>query len=288
MVVPYDTSRIFTRDAIRRAGTNGLGAAPRGGRRRVISMRGMGAIVPYDTQRIYKWQRNSGANLNGLGAVGRQGVRRMRLRSGMGDCMVIDPVTGGRVTYAPGDPHCAASGGSGGGGGTPAGTYVCPTGRQLIGTQCCVPGAVRMLDGLGFPAGWGNVAMQCIPATYVPAPGPAAPACPSTAPADSSGNCCYPPNTLTSGVCTVPCPSPNTIVNGVCTGPTPTPTPSPIVSTCAAPNVLDANGNCVAPASTASSFFSKTVTLPIVGDVPLWGVLSAAGVGAWLAFGGRH
>src|SRR5712691_11641062 len=107
MIIPYDTSHLYAMHEDRR--THGASHAapvspvwsPRvmaSGRRRVMTMRGLGAIVPdaaglgeivrANTRRIYALRRNSGVSLNGLKQAN---IRRVLAMHGLGDCMVIDP-----------------------------------------------------------------------------------------------------------------------------------------------------------------------------------------------------
>ncbi|HZR27891.1 MAG TPA: hypothetical protein VFA71_03855 [Terriglobales bacterium] len=222
-----------------------------------------------------------------LGAVQRSPIGgRYRMR-GLGDCSVIDPVTGGRVSYQTGDPHCGATppppGGGGGGGGN--GLPTCPTGYVLnaAASACC--GVIGTYPN-------GQPIMKCTPVTptqkqppycsdglapgtvcldqagnltTMPQAGPKLPQCSDTTLAP--GTVCLNSN---GGQQVVPWPAP---------APTPAPTPTPI--TCPAPLVLDPTGTyCMQTALTAAtttSSWTDSIT-NFVNQVP--GRWAGVGVGA--------
>lgn len=240
--------------------------------------------------------RRTNYRLTGLGkaplrrAGGPRIVIRRRGLRGLGDCMVIDPVTGGRVTYPSGDPHCGPTPppppppGGGGSGGCGLKPPLCPGNLRLIGGTCWAKDAwgndvaIRsQLNTVPPPCGAGTgegelcVYPDCMVAQmdrdrYSKFYQPRFPLCstpgltPGAVCVDANGNVISyqpplpPPPKLT---CVLPQVLDSTGTQCVTPAPAPTPipTPTPTPATCTSPMVLDSSGACVLPGN-------YTVTTP--------------------------
>jgi|SRR5579859_786655 len=289
-------------------GLEDLGAVRRAAPMRSRRLQGLGypayvtpAIAAQDNQRY-------------MGAVRRAPIGgRYRLR-GLGDCSVIDPVTGGRVSYPSGDPHCGpvtppAGGGGGGTTGCSLTAPLCPSNLQLIGGECwakdsrgndigimpamkTVPPPCSANTGAGAQCVYPDCSVLQFDANrYSKFYQPRFPLCsdPTLVPGqvcvDANGNTvsyqpppptCTAPQILdpTGRLCITPPPPAPQI-----TPPPPAPTPTPAGLVCPAPLALDPTGTfCMQPAAVATTSSWTDSVSNFVAKVP--GGWAGVGVGA--------